>query len=51
MKEFDFDNHVNNLPDCYNKDTSKNNYKILATEKAVTDGLRKDIEAIYVCLT
>lgn len=47
MKEFDFDNHVNNLPDCYNKDTSKNNYKILATEKAVTDGLRKDIEAIY----
>lgn len=46
MKEFDFVNQVNNLPDCYAKGTESNNYKILQIENIAVNGLEADIEAV-----
>jgi hypothetical protein len=42
MKLFQ-ENHINNLPDCYNKDKTSNNYKILEVSK-------KNVNAFRECL-
>lgn len=47
MKQFDDQNYVNNLPDCYEKSKTSNNYKILSIEKYSIDGVNKDISDIF----
>ena len=37
------DVHVENLPDCYRKDTDSNNYKILEIEKRTVNEFREFI--------
>ena len=49
MAEFNYDNLAKNLPDCYKKDITSNNYKILEIERYATADLRKclyEIESI-----
>lgn len=49
MAEFNYDNLAKNLPDCYKKDKTSNNYKILEIERCATADLRKclyEIESI-----
>lgn len=44
MKQFNFDNLADNLPDSYSKQTDSNNYKILSVEQVTAASLRKDIK-------
>lgn len=50
MKEFDYVNHANNLPDCYAKTPDSNNYKILEIERESVSGISADIEAVFNAL-
>lgn len=47
MAEFYFDNLARNLPDCYKKDSSSNNYKILEIERYANNELRTALEQIF----
>lgn len=47
MKIFDETNHANNLPDCYAKPETSNNYKLLQTEKSSVDRLKNDINSVF----
>ncbi len=47
MAEFYFDNLARNLPDCYKKDISSNNYKILEIERSANNDLRTALEQIF----
>ncbi len=46
MAEFNFDNLAKNLPDCYKKDKSSNNYKILEIERTAGGELRENLTRI-----
>lgn len=46
MAIFHYDNLARNLPDCYKKDTSSNNYKILEVERQANVALRETLESI-----
>ena len=50
MSEFHFNNHAENLPDCYNKNEQSNNYKLLLIEKEAVDALRKDNTDVFEAL-
>lgn len=46
MAIFHYDNLAKNLPDCYKKDTSSNNYKILEVERQANITSRTVLESI-----
>ena len=41
---------VNSLPDCYQKDSESNNYKLLELGRLATAELREDIQSVLDCL-
>ena len=46
MAIFHYDNLAKNLPDCYKKDESSNNFKILKVEKDANDATRSALNSI-----
>ena len=50
MAEFKFDNLVSNLPDSFAKSKDSNNYKLLATEKYISDIIYNDIQDLFNAL-
>ena len=44
---FNRENHVKNLPDCYNKSPDSNNAKILAIEQEAVNAIRESLREVY----
>lgn len=46
MKQFDYNDYVQNLPDCFAKATDSNNYKLLEIARLSIGSLFEDIESV-----
>jgi len=49
VKEYNAENHAQNLPDAYKKTNDSNNYKILAIEQYAVNDFRKTLQQLEDC--